>query len=325
MLYNKIVIIGNGLMGASLANLLEEQQIAREIKAFSRSDADYYILKDADIIFIAVPLSQYQYVFENIAKVRLLDNVIISDLGSVKYFTEELAKKYLPNISFVASHPIAGSHLSGTGTIIRDLYLNKKILITGGARDDMEKISAIWRNCGSITEMLPAVKHDHIYAYVSHLVQKLAFNLDYLFDESLEMLNKKINSANFTKFIRLNSSNLALWEDIFHFNANFIEEAMINFKVALQQYIYAIEIDIDKHDKASSVDNDHKIYLDLAIIIAALTKRVIKENIKDYQNYIGQGYIDFTAIADNNDYYAIKNISQRDYVKDRLTRFLNNL
>lgn len=325
MQYNKVVIIGNGLIGASLANLLKEKKLAREIVAFSRSDEDYFSLKDADIIFISVPLSQYEYVFKNIAKITLLDHVIISDLGSVKYFVEDLANFYLPNINFVASHPVAGSHLSGTGTVIPKLYEGKKIIITKGSTEAINKIKNLWLDAKACPEMLPAARHDEIYAYVSHLIQKLAFNLDHLYDENLFDLNKKLKSVYFSKFIRLNSSNVLMWKDVFAFNDEYIEKATFNFKIALQQYIYQIEQDIKQYDKASSNDDDVKIYLDLAKIIASITNRVVKEHIKDYQNYVGQGFLDFTAIAKDEDSYNIKNISQRDYIKDRLTRFLNNL
>ncbi len=325
MEYNKIVIIGNGLIGSSLANLLQERKLASEILAFSRSDEDYFSLKDANIIFIAVPLSQYEYVFRNIAKIRLLDDVIISDLGSVKYFVDDLANFYLPNISFVASHPIAGSHLSGTGTVIANLYDGKKIIITKGDNQAIKKITDLWHLAGAIPEMLPASRHDEIYAYVSHLIQKLAFNLDNLFDENLAELENMLDSVYFSKFIRLNSSNINMWDDIFSYNSKYIEKAEINFKIALQQYIYQIEQDINKFDHARAIDDEFKIYVDLAKIIASITYRVVKENIKDYTNYVGQGFLDFTAIAKEEEFYNVKNLSQRDYIKDRLARFLYSL
>jgi prephenate dehydrogenase len=324
----KILIIGGGLMGASLGKalnkvgftelnlLVKNEEHVQALKAVGlKSHCDYNECSFADIIFLASPLGSFDEIINKLNKIDLKKNIIISDLGSVKSFVSDLFAKNLNNIEqsqIVPTHPIAGSHLSGAGSIIDDLYVNKKIIFTGEKNSNSEIIANLWLKIGGNVEFLDSSTHDLIYAYLSHLPQKIA----YLFFDNvlgadlncLENLKNKINDDNFNDFTRLCTSNKKMWGDIFKYNDKYVKIALDNFSKTLNINLKDLEFS----------DNLTNCTLNSAIILSKTIRDTCEEFEKEsginLKEYLGTGYKSITSLSNQE-------CSKHSSIHSRLSNF----
>jgi prephenate dehydrogenase len=341
-MFNNIAIIGAGLMGVSLykalaikktiKNLILLAKNQEQVKSLAKLDiiasSDYLQLKNIEFIIIATPLKSYQDI---INKLKLVVNkdVIISDIGSVKVPIIKLFKQQAPLLSFVPAHPIAGSQKSGVGSLVKNLYQDKKLII---CHDKNSKASiatkGFWQEVGMKPQFLAAQEHDEIYAYMSHIIQKTAFNVA----ELLNIAQIKISSRNddlqilFNKFTRLADSNRILWQDIFDHNQQYIIKAQQGFLNKILTYHKLLknanftklinEIKLASTKKPQLIMTDQKIITDnltyyiFAIIISAAVINNIED--QEYLAYAGSGFNDMVAIID-----AIKLIEVSDLAKSQ--------
>ena len=342
--YEKISIIGAGLMGGSLAYALVEKQLAKKLVILARTKEaiaeiqnkaahvtiNYEDLTDSDLIFIATPLSTYEEIFKKLENLTLKKEVIISDVGSVKNKVKILAKEHMQSWNFVATHPIAGSERSGTGVLVKDLYQNKKIIITEKQHKQSMEVARIWEEIGGKIEYMEANSHDQIYAYVSHLVQNIAFNLNYLFHHSrkdLAELNKDYNNESFSKFTRLYFSNKRMWQDIFFFNQEHLQKALAEAQEELQRLVVNFDqlIRAKKNQEISKLTVKDLDFF-LASLVANLVKEVVANKIANYQEYAGSGFDDFVSIIKDQK-RDLSDLASGDlgYLRDRLANLLNYL
>ena len=145
---NKITIVGVGLIGGSLAKALKEKNLAKTVFGYGRDRSrleeakklniidDYSTqiekaVNHADIIVIATPVGTFRNIFSEV-KPLIVDDVIISDVGSTKTNIVDIAKEILGDKSqcFVPAHPIAGKEKSGFEASDGNLYIGKKVIIT---------------------------------------------------------------------------------------------------------------------------------------------------------------------------------------------------
>lgn len=324
-MFDNIAIIGAGLMGVSLyktlaakkniKNLILLAKNQEQVKSLARLDimasTDYLQLKNIEFIIIATPLKSYQAIINNLKSI-INKQVIITDIGSVKTPIIELFKQQAPNFTFVPAHPIAGSQKSGVGSLVTNLYQNKQVIITDKENaQGVKETKLFWQEIGMNVEFLTAQEHDKIYAYMSHIIQKIAFNIDALFNmNNLNITNIKKTDQLFYKFTRLADSNPILWQDIFKHNQPYLIEAKQGFLQNIATYYQLLKNDnfnelINQIKLANSKKNiktiiKHNIIADdlpyyiFAIIIAT----AIINNIKDpqYFAYAGTGFNDMVAI-----------------------------
>ena len=174
VMINNLCVIGTGLIGGSLCLALREAGACKNIIGAGRSEEtlqkaqqlniiDAYetdisnAVKDADIIFVSVPLGATETVFEKIATgLKQADNqkAIITDAGSSKQQVQQLAEKVFAEDSrrFVAGHPIAGTENSGPDAAFADLYKNRRVILTPVDSTDAEAIKMItelWQIVGA--------------------------------------------------------------------------------------------------------------------------------------------------------------------------------
>lgn len=221
---NKITIIGVGLIGGSLAKSLKKNNFAKEIMGFGRNknnlknaknlqiiDSFSTELKDienSNIIVLATPVGSFKQVLEQIKP--YIKNQIITDVGSTKQSVELDIKNILGDIDFVPAHPIAGKEKTGFENADENLFLNKKVIITGGISKDI--IKKMWHTTGAIVEEMDAKTHDDIFALTSHLPHILAFGLvGYM--SKIKGCEKFIGGG-FKDFSRIASSDSQMWADI---------------------------------------------------------------------------------------------------------------
>ena len=179
-MFEKITIIGCGLIGSSILRNINNNEISKSITVFDKSkDVIEAIkkgnlsnnvskdiqsaVKDSDLIILAIPLSSYKEVLLSI-KDTLKKDAIITDTGSVKKEVNKIFENLsLTNISWIASHPIAGTEESGLAAGFADLFQNRWCIITPGEnakKENIEKVKKFWELIGCKTKMMSFNDHD---------------------------------------------------------------------------------------------------------------------------------------------------------------------
>lgn len=318
--FNKILVIGLGLIGGSFARACRKNNASKEIYAFdldtkSLTLAQKYGVIDGsitnlekdiaqfDLIALATPLSTYDAILEKILP-ALSETAIIIELGSVKdieikneILTESIKSRFIP------CHPIAGSDKTGFDNSDADLFVDKKFIICPEDTDEkaLQLIEALATKIGAYPELIDAQDHNEIYALVSHLPQFLSFL-------SLEYSPKNITDKFFKKAFRLNDSDPDLWDEIFKLNDENMEDFYSDFFDNLADFVEKFEeekfsemlkdMDFSKgeqeaFDRQFLEDNFAQIFFRLVFAVSYLKVDGL-ESVKDFA---GSGFKDFTSIT----------------------------
>jgi prephenate dehydrogenase len=239
-MFNKLCIIGVGLIGGSIAKTARQNNLVKEIVGFGREqdkenlkiakslgviDAYYLNLADAvlevDCVIIATPVASFQAIFQTLKQQNLWsEKTIYTDVGSTKGNIIAAAAQvfgFVPD-NFVPAHPIAGAEQSGVQAAILDLYRNKRLIITpvsNTSPEAVQKIQSFWEGLGAIVSIMDAEQHDKVLAATSHLPHLLAFALtDILGHQDEESEIFKYAAGGFRDFTRIASSDPTMWADI---------------------------------------------------------------------------------------------------------------
>lgn len=243
-LLNKVVIFGMGLIGSSIAEVLEEKQIAHlviGIDCDSTQDVPW-VLNNAELIILAVPPLQIEHVMLQISPYISADTVI-TDVCSAKQKVICWAKKYLANhySNFVPAHPIAGSEKTGALHAKADLFQDKRVIITPSAETQeraIELVTQFWQQCGAIVSKMTPQQHDRVFAWLSHLPHLLIFALLDCFAQKAEMHDYlEYMGRGFQDFTRIGKSNPMLWQEICSANRLEVIDALTTYQAQLQQII----------------------------------------------------------------------------------------
>lgn len=236
--FKKVAFIGMGLIASSMARSMKELGIADKIVTSVRSDNTRRVslelglvseafndpseaIVGADLVVIAIPLGSYGLVFENISK-SLDRKTIITDVGSVKQATVEIAEKYLPSMDmFVPGHPIAGTEHSGPNSGFADLFQGRWTILTPTKDTNLsslEKVKSMWTLMGATVDIMTPTHHDKVLAITSHLPHLIAYTIvgtatDLEDDLRQEVI--KYSASGFRDFTRIAASDPIMWRDIF--------------------------------------------------------------------------------------------------------------
>lgn len=240
---NKLVIIGVGLIGGSLALALRKAELAGHIVGVGRSRENMAralkrglideiagdlpsALKRADIVFLAVPVGQTGEIMAKISP-HLEPDSIVTDVGSTKQDVIAAARSHLTeNLqNFVPGHPIAGAEQSGAGAARADLFRAKNVVLTPleeTSSNAVNRVKELWQACGAQVSLMSARQHDKILATVSHLPHVLAFTLmNHVYraghgPEGTPHPNDPLRFAGtgFRDFTRIAGSSPEMWRDI---------------------------------------------------------------------------------------------------------------
>jgi prephenate dehydrogenase len=262
-MFNKISIIGCGLIGSSILRAARKKKASKLIYVYDKSkDVVSFLkdkklcenatnditsaVKDAELVIIASPLGSYKEIFLLI-KDHLKKGTIITDTGSVKKEVNKIVKGFnLTNVSWIPSHPIAGTEESGPGSGFAELFEKRWCIISpeeNAKKDDIEKVKKFWELIGSKTKIMSLVEHDNILSLTSHLPHAIAYNIvrsvvkngDNLKDEII-----KYSAGGLRDFTRIASSNPITWRDVFIDNSENILKALDSFTDNLEEMKKAI-------------------------------------------------------------------------------------
>ncbi|MBI3753663.1 MAG: prephenate dehydrogenase/arogenate dehydrogenase family protein [Deltaproteobacteria bacterium] len=254
--FNKVAIIGVGLIGGSLAIILREKGIAKNIVGIGRGlknletakklgVIDSYTqdaregVRDADLVVAAIPVAGIAKVIKE-ALPLLKKGAIVTDVGSVKKNIVDEVEKILPDtIHFVGGHPIAGTENAGVEAAFSTLFQNKRCILTPTKKTNkaaLGKVKKLWEIAGSEVIVMDAEKHDKILAAVSHLPHVVAYSLVNTvsnindFNESII----KYSAGGFKDFTRIASSPPEMWRDICLLNKDAILDVVLRFQKTLK-------------------------------------------------------------------------------------------
>jgi len=261
----KITIIGLGLIGGSLGLLLKKKtksfvvgfsrhrKTLREAIEFGAIDQQAKSLeesvREADIIFIATPISTIPNVFKQIAGL-VKPHTIITDIGSVKTNIVEQALKILPqNVSFIGGHPMAGKEKSGIDNANINLLKNCTWILTptkNTNKQSLQKLISLINQIGCKPVILNTEFHDKAVAGISHLPAILSSILCAICGEEKDWIEtQKLAAEGFRDTSRIAANPPLLHTDFCLSNQNNINKLINNTIKELKNF----QCHINKKDK----------------------------------------------------------------------------
>jgi cyclohexadieny/prephenate dehydrogenase len=268
-MFKKVCIIGCGLIGSSLARAIKKNNLAKKVVSSNRSQivnkkviklkivdessSDTKKMVDgSDLIIIAAPLSSYEDIILKI-KNSLKNGTILTDVGSVKENVIKLIEKHVPkNISWIPSHPIAGTEESGPESGFSELFKNRWCILTPSKKSktkDIKLLQMFWEKVGSKVNIMDAKKHDYILSITSHIPHLIAYNI---VNTTLNTQGEKhsdfvkYSAGGLRDFTRIASSNPIMWRDIFIQNKKNTTKMINKFIKNLEHLKNAIEKEDEK-------------------------------------------------------------------------------
>ena len=247
-LFERMAIIGVGLIGGSLARILREKGEVGEVVGIGRGEAnlkravelgvvDRYScdpvagVAGADLVFLSTPVCTIAPMVGLIAP-ALAPGCIVTDGGSVKGEIVAACEEIMPlGAHFVGGHPIAGTEHTGVDASFATLYQGRRCIITPTERTDrgaLEKVVRMWEIAGSEVVLMDTIKHDRVVAAISHLPHMVAYSLVNAV-EGYDRLDEgilKYSAGGFRDFTRIASSDPVMWRDIALMNRESVLEMM---------------------------------------------------------------------------------------------------
>ena len=290
-MFKKVCIIGCGLIGSSLARSIKKHNLSEKIVSSNRSDIvnkkvlelkivdnsssdTRKMVEDSDLIIIATPLSSYENVILKI-KNYLKSGMILTDVGSVKERVIGLVEKVIPkDVSWIPSHPIAGTEDSGPEAGFSELFKNRWCILTPSKKakeKDINTLKSFWKKIGSKVDIMDAKQHDYILSITSHIPHLMAYNIvntSINIQEEKRFAIIKYSAGGLRDFTRIAASNPIMWRDIFIQNK-------INTLKEIEKFIANLE------DLKNAIENKDGKKLEEIFL---KTKKIRKEIIKAGQD-----------------------------------------
>ena len=248
-MFEKVCIVGLGLIGGSIGLAIKRSNISNQITGYARSnstleraielglvDSVKDNLKDAvnnsDLVILATPLSTFRELVEEMSPF-LKKGCIITDTGSAKLTVIEDLKDILPNgVEFVPGHPIAGTEESGPDAGFAELFDNRWCILTpteDNSSNAVDLVKDFWESIGSKVEIMDPMHHDKVLAITSHIPHLIAFNIVGTANNLANVTEKEVvkySAGGFRDFTRIAASDPKMWSDIFTYNSDAVLEML---------------------------------------------------------------------------------------------------
>jgi cyclohexadieny/prephenate dehydrogenase len=251
-LFNRLALIGAGLIGGSIARAARAQGAARSIVATARSAAtrkrvaelgfaDQVVetnaaaVEGADLVIVCIPVGACGAVAKEIGP-HLAKGAIVSDVGSVKGAVVRDMTPHLPaNVHFVPAHPVAGTEHSGPDSGFAELFVNRWCILTppeGVEKAAVDRLRTFWTALGANVETMSPDHHDLVLGITSHLPHLIAYTIVGTADELSEVTRSevlKFSAGGFRDFTRIAASDPTMWRDVFLANQDAVLEMLSRF------------------------------------------------------------------------------------------------
>jgi prephenate dehydrogenase/cyclohexadieny/prephenate dehydrogenase len=244
-----ILIIGCGLIGSSILRAAHARKVSNNIYIYEKSKKNILIIKklkigckvinklknisiNFDLVIFCTPMSQYSNFISKINKF-ITNKTIITDVGSTKELSSKKVKQQLKkNITWIPSHPIAGSEVSGAEYGDKNLFKNKWCVLIKEKninKTHLSRLRLFWKKLGSKVITMNSKQHDIIFSITSHLPHLIAYNLVKTatdFEKGKKYNLIKFSAGGLRDFSRIAASNEVMWRDVFFSNQKNIISAI---------------------------------------------------------------------------------------------------
>ena len=252
IVYDKVALIGLGLIAGSMAHAIRRDGVAREIIGTARSAETRAIaaeinlcdritetpaeaVKDADLVVLCVPVGAMGAVMAEIGP-HLKAGATLSDVGSVKQAVIDAVTPHLPdNVHFVPAHPLAGTEHSGPRAGFAELFDNRWCIIVPPEGTDaaaVQHLTDFWQALGSKTTTMDPGHHDLVLAVTSHTPHLIAYTMVGVADDLARVTESEVvnySAAGFRDFTRIAASDPTMWRDVFLTNKDATLEILGRF------------------------------------------------------------------------------------------------
>jgi cyclohexadieny/prephenate dehydrogenase len=262
-LFDRVALIGIGLIGSSLARVLRRDSPMTKIVACARraetlaavrrleladetTDDPATAAEGADLVVVATPLSAYAEIGRRIAP-ALRRDAILTDVGSVKEAViRDLQPSVPEGVHFVPGHPVAGTEHSGPEAGFAELFVGRWCILTPPPETAPEAVAGVtrmWEQAGMRVVTMSADHHDRVLAVTSHLPHLIAYTIVGTatdLEDSLKSEVIEFSASGFRDFTRIAASDPVMWRDIFLNNREAVLEILQRFNedlTALQRAI----------------------------------------------------------------------------------------
>lgn len=256
-IFDKLAVIGVGLIGGSLAGALKTSGAVGTIVGFGRNPENLTTALDrgfvdsvttdlaeavlaADLVLLATPVSTMVELFPQVVA-HLKPEAILTDAGSVKGNVVDSARVTLGShfAQFVPAHPIAGRERSGAAAADTDLFRNHWVVLTPVAETNpqaLELVQQMWECVGAKVRLMDTATHDRILGMTSHLPHAVAYALVAQLGalEGMEDYSS-MTAGGFLDITRVASSDPVMWRDIFVHNAEITADLIADHRAVLKR------------------------------------------------------------------------------------------
>ena len=253
----RILVVGLGLIGASLAMALQgfegyevvgaDRSRATCDKAAARRAADRVTfdsaaeLPGADVVVLCQdPAGIIGFLREH--RDRFKPGALVWDVCGVKTAVMEAARCLPEGVDFIGCHPMAGKEVSGIDNAEGTLFRNTHFIITPGPRATREHLDLLrrmadWCRFGDVIETTPE-RHDEMIAYTSQMMHLIAVSVC----DNEELLScKGFEGGSFRDCTRVAALDPAMWTQLFALNAPALSRMAAQLEERIRQYRTAIE------------------------------------------------------------------------------------
>ena len=251
-IYDRVALIGLGLIASSMAHAIRRSGVAREVTGHARSaatrdtarriglcdhvcDSAAEAVAGADLVVLCVPVGAMGAVTAEIAP-HLAPDATLSDVGSVKRAVIDAVAPQVPEgVHFVPAHPLAGTEHSGPESGFAELFDNRWCLLVpprGTAPEAVARLRAFWQSLGSHVETMDPDHHDLVLAVTSHAPHLIAYTMVGVADDLGRVTDSEVikySAAGFRDFTRIAASDPTMWRDVFLTNKDATLEILGRF------------------------------------------------------------------------------------------------
>ena len=266
-IYEKVALIGLGLIASSMCHAMRRAGLAGEIAGFARSaetrevareiglcdqvcDNAADAVKNADLVVLCVPVGAMEAVAKEIGPF-LKSGATVSDVGSVKRTVVDAVSPYIAEgVHFIPAHPLAGTEHSGPRSGFAELFDNRYTILVpveGVDRGAVDRLTDFWQGLGALTEEMDADHHDLVLAVTSHTPHLIAYTMVGVADDLRRVTDSEVikySAAGFRDFTRIAASDPVMWRDVFLNN----KEATLEILGRFTEELFALQRAIRQGD-----------------------------------------------------------------------------
>lgn len=263
MVWQKVTLIGVGLLGGSLGLALRQRSLAKNVTGYVRRQASIEecvragatdfatrnlleAVADADLIVFCTPLGQMKELAEQMSP-ALKKDAIVTDVGSVKFSVTKDLEPIIKKAGghFVGSHPMAGSEKIGVGAARSDLFQNAICIVTAKTASPWaRRVEDLWKSVGGRPLRLTPAQHDEFVSRSSHLPHVVAAELaNYVLSPAHPPEQAAVCATGFRDTTRIASGSPEMWRDIALANRTNLSRVLGVFIDDLKEFQHALDSD----------------------------------------------------------------------------------